>query len=168
MVNEPEVTVEESTEETTETTQNAYDDLTLDEARERLAKAEKALYTKKKEEKAKKKDETPQVAQFDESILDKKLEERDFFRANPDLAEYKDQIKEYTSEKISLSMAADFFKRNDEAYKNRQKTAEMNIIDGESGGSKTVYTSEDLKKLSQSDYDKVMAQVQKGKYTLKA
>lgn len=141
-------------------------ELTVEDYRkleERLKKAEKALVEKKKAEKANKGTQGEDV----ETIANRIVEEREFFKNNPEYADYKDQIKELTATgKLSLEDAKLLISNKPE-FVAKAKASSMSITDGEEGSGKSVYTAAELSKLSQAEYNKVKALQQQGKVTFK-
>jgi len=147
-----------------ETTENEksfkYDN--LESANEKIKEMEKLIVKHKKENK-----ESPEPTNtLSEIDIEKKVEEIEFFKSNPDLSEFKDTIKDYTSKGLSLQEASTLAK-SDPTYINRKKANDMSISGGESSSKKTTYTSSELAKLSQADYNKVMDLRDAGKVTVK-
>lgn len=146
-------------------------ELTVDDYKkleERLKKAEKALVEKKKAEKALKEKQKEVVSDEDEDTrLERKLEEREFFKENPEFKGYESQLKEYTSKWISIKKAALLVKEDDPSFWNREKTLKMNLSAWESSSWTWYYTEEQLEKMSQKDYEKAMNAIVSGKAKLK-
>lgn len=146
-------------------------ELTVDDYRkleERLKKAEKALVEKKKAEKAAKEKQKEVVSEEDEDArLERKLEEREFFKENPEFKGYESELKAYTSKWISIKKAAILVKEDDPSFWNREKTLKMNISNWEPGWNKTTYSIDELEKMSQKDYEKAMWAIESWKAKLK-
>ena len=141
---------ESVTPEVTENEQSfKYDNLA--DANNKVKELENLVVKHKKERK-----ESPEPTSTVSGIdIEKKVEEIEFFRNNPDLADSKDKIKDYTSKGLSLQEASTLAK-SDPTYLNRKKANDMSISGGESSSKKTTYSVSELSKLNQTDYNKVM------------
>ncbi len=133
-----------------------YDDeteLTVDDyKKERLRreKAEKTLVELKKQLKEK---EKQKETVLDDKELDLREELNDFLADNKDLKEYKADLMKYRKQGFTIKQAVALVENDDKTIENRRK-ANLNVSDWEWTG-KTVYTYDELEKMSQSDYNKV-------------
>lgn len=146
-----EVMTEEVVETEVETGEE--EELTVDDYRklqERLQKAEKKLVELKK---SKKEEGTKES----EELIEAKLAERDFYRDHPEFKDYKEEISSYTKKGLSYDEAASLVKSKDPSFGNKDKAKSMSVSGGESGAQKTTYTSSELEKMSQKEYNEVKA-----------
>jgi phosphotransacetylase len=147
-----------------ETTENEksfkYDN--LESANEKIKEME-SLIVKHKKEKKESPEPTGTISEID---IEKKVEEIEFFKSNPDLSEFKDTIKDYTSNKGLTLQEASTLAKSDPTYLNRKKANDMSISGGESSSNKKTYKTSDLAKMNQADYNKVMALRDQKKITI--
>ena len=68
-----------------------------------------------------------EVPHIDDTFLDKKLEERDFFKANPEFQEHREKIVEYTSKGISFETAKAEIERLDPTIVSRKVSQHANF-----------------------------------------
>lgn len=151
----PEVEGEEATDGGDESEESGGEDtdLTVEDYRqlqERLKKAEKKLVEFKK---AKKTSELKDS----EDLIEAKLIERDFYRDNPEFKDYREEVSSYVKKWLSYDEAASLVKTKDPSFGNKDKAKSMSVAGGESGATKSVYTSAELVKMSQKEYNAVKA-----------
>jgi len=137
------------------------DDISYDQAMEwkskaeRLDKAEKALVERKRAEKLAKKDNPQDWDMISKKDLEIREEVLDFISNNPELKEYKEDLLKYKKDWFTLRQAKALVEADDKTIENRKKLETMNITDWVSSW-KTVYSRDELAKLSQSEYNAVM------------
>lgn len=90
-----------------------------------------------------------------------------FLDKNPELSEYTKELSEYTKKGLSLEDAKTLVLNSDKAKQNREKTNSLGLSDWEPSFNRTSISKDELSKLSQSEYNKVMADVDSGKVKLK-
>ena len=129
-------------------TELTVDDFKREEARR--IKAEKTLVELKKQLKDK---EKQKETVLDDKELDLREELNDFLADNKDLKEYKADLMKYRKQGFTIKQAVALVENDDKTIENRRK-ANLNVSDWEWTG-KTVYTYDELEKMSQSDYNKV-------------
>lgn len=78
----------------------------------------------------------------------------EFLLENKDLKEYKTEILKYREQGFTMKQAVALVENDDKTIENRRKTQAMNITDWETAW-KSVYTYDELEKMSQSEYNKV-------------
>lgn len=132
---------------------------------ERLEKAEKALVSLKQE--AKKAKTTDNGFDID-SIVEKKLSEKEKEREvssllsnNSEFADFKDKLSEHIGKGLTLNQAK-ILVEQDQEFQNRKKSNSMNLTDGDIA-EKSVYSENELVNMSQSAYNKAMERVESGK-----
>lgn len=148
-----------------DTNDDSYDELTVDDykaEKSRREKAEKTLVEQKRRIKELEAKSSAPAWTLTEADLDL----RDFIKANAELAEYRDDLKKYQSMGISLEKAKILIEADDKTIANRQKASKANITSWEAGTEKSSYNMKDLEKLSDSEYDSVMARVKQGKASI--
>lgn len=96
-----------------------------------------------------------------------KAKELDNYLKTNNLSEYKELFVEYTSKWLSLEDAEVLLKRKDPSIANREIANKTNFTSGEFSSWKTTYSMDDLKNLSQFEYNKVMEMKQQGKVIIK-
>ena len=153
MVNE-ELEVETIDEIEDTTTDDTNTELTVEDYQKEKArreKAEKALVELKKQLKNK-----PENAGnvLTEEKLALREEVSEFLLSNPDLKEYKSEILKYREQGLNIKQAVALVENDDKTIENRRKTQAMNITDWETAW-KSVYTYDELEKMSQSEYNKI-------------
>lgn len=145
--------------EVTETSTES-DEITYDTAMgwkgkaDRLDKAEKRLVELKKqlkEQEAWKANDSNYITKEDLAI-------EKFIAKNPDLEDYKEALAKYSKDWLSLKQAKLLIENDDKTIENRKKTNSINMTNWESTG-KTKYSVNELEKMNQSDYNKVMDRV---------
>ena len=87
----------------------------------------------------------------------------EFFRNNPELLEHKDAISEKVSKWYSLDDAKTVLLSQDKTIEARKNTQNSNFTAWSGDYSKSSYTSDDLEKLSQREYNQVMTLQEQGK-----
>lgn len=135
-----------------------------DLAIEELYKAQHKIVQQKKAEKQEPKEDGTWLKAED---VDKMLAEREFFKANPDLEEYKDQINEFTSKGLTHDDAKVLLERKDPTIANRKIANQSNFTSGQFDNSKTTYTKQELENMSQTDYNKVRKLMDEWKVSVK-
>jgi len=143
---------EDNNEEVTETewTDEVTEDEEVKRLKDQLAKAEKAIVDLKRN--SKKSKETTAT----EFLTKKDLDVIRFIDSNPDLAWYEDDLKGYMDKWLTLDDAKLLLKSKDPVLQNREKVQQISVTWGDSWNSKTTYSTQDLEKLSRSEYNKVM------------
>ncbi len=106
-----------------------------------------------------------EVPQIDDTFLDKKLEERDFFKSNPDLNEHRDKILDYTSKGISFEKAKTLIEMDDPTIVSRKVSQHANFTSWEIPVSNT-FTRDQLASMSQSEYNRAKDLIDAGKANL--
>jgi len=105
-----------------------------------------------------------EVQPFGESNINKMLDERDFYKNNPEMAEHKEAISKYTSTgQVSLEQAKRLVVDSNPDIVARQNTQNSNFTTWTPDFSKTEYTTADLEAMGQFEYNKVMDEKEKGK-----
>ena len=159
----------ETTEETTavntvETTENVGIEALqaeLDEANDKNKTLWDKIYKLKKENK----DNDKLVTWFWKEDMESMLNERDFFKTNPDLVEYKDKINEFTSKWISFEDAKTLVTTNDSTISNRQTTNKSNFTAWEPSLDNLNFTKEQLWDMNRSEYKQAMSLIESWKAT---
>ena len=135
---------------------------TAEELQESLRKAEAKIVELKKSNatpKEEPKEEAPkaETTGFDENAYKKLREEEKFFESNPDMSEYKEQLKEKLAKGYTWADAKLSVENNDETYLNRKNAQKANFTNWELPNTeKSSYTQEELKSLPQAQYNKVI------------
>lgn len=145
-------------------------DITLEDyyaLKDRLSKAERLIVEQKRQSKLEKKEVKSASNETDEKKLERLLDEREFFKENPEFVDYKKQLEEYTKLGIPIKKAALLVKEDDPTFWNRQKANEMNVTNWEASPTKTAYTKAELAKMSQADYVKAMEAIEGWKAKIK-
>lgn len=107
------------------------ENLTVDDYRKektRREKAEKALVDLKRRAK----DLESKVSEpkgIDDAELDKRLEKREFLKANPELDDYKDEFESKIKLGLSLDEAKTLVMNSDKAKQNRDKLSSLGLSD---------------------------------------
>lgn len=102
--------------------------------------------------------------QFNPDMLEKMLNEREFYKNNPWMVDYKDQISEFTSTgKVSLEQAQKLVIDSNPDIVARQNTKNSNFTDWISWGSKKSYSQEQLQKLPHAEKMQVLRDIDAGK-----
>lgn len=136
------------------------DNATTDDLLKIIQRAEKAEKRIVADKKATPKTESDVMTKADyamEKFLDK----------NPELSEYKSEIEKYTKTGLSLEDAKTLVLNSDKAKQNRDKTNSLGLSDWEPTFTKTSISKDELGKLSQSEYNKVMWDIESWKVKLK-
>lgn len=103
-----------------------------------------------------------------ESLVNATLEEREFYAKNPDLSDFKDEVKAYTDKGLSLEEAKTLLMNSDKVLEARQKLAESKLSTWENGWIWKRYFSEDeVAKMSQKEYEQFRDLLDKGEVKLK-
>ena len=91
-----------------------------------------------------------------------------FVTKNPEYEGKEDEIRKYMSKWLSLEQATKLVEP-DKTDENRNKTKQASITYWEMGGTKTTYTKAELDdpKMSQEEYNRIMANIKAWKATLK-
>ena len=119
------------------------------------------IYKLKKENKA----ATTETATFNETDINRILDEREFFKNNQDLLEHKEEITKYTSKGLSHEDAKILITQKDPTIANRQITQQANFTTWEPAPDTTL-SQEDLAKLSPDEFKKVWEKKQKGEISI--
>lgn len=106
-----------------------------------------------------------EVPQIDDTFLDKKLEERDFFKSNPDLNEHRDKILDYTSKGISFEKAKTLVEMDDPTIVSRKVSQHANFTSWEVPMSNAI-SQEEIAKLPLERRAKVYQDIKAGKVKL--
>lgn len=125
-------------------------------------KATKKLVELKKQLKTQTK-ETPMLT---EEKLALREEVSEFLLDNKDYKEYKTDLLKYREQGFSIKQAIALIEADDKTIENRKKTNSMRVTDWEASG-KTVYTYDELEKMSQAQYNKVKDLQLQGKVSFK-
>lgn len=137
-----------------ETIDNEETELTVEDykkERARREKAEKTLVELKKQ--LKEKEKAPEIGLTEEKLaLREELTE--FLSENKDLKEYKSELLKYREQGFTMKQAVALVENDDKTIENRKK-ANLNISSWDEWAWKTVYTYDELEKMSQSDYNRV-------------
>lgn len=138
------------------------DNATTDDLLKIIQRAEKAEKRIVADKKATPKTESIDVMTKADYAMEK------FLDKNPELSEYKSEIEKYTKTGgLSLEEAKTLVLNSDKAKQNRDKTNSLGLSDWEVTFTKTSISKEELGKLSQSEYNKVMWDIDSGKVKLK-
>ena len=101
------------------------------------------------------------------SELEAFYNEKKFFESNPEMSEYKDALAEYTSKWISWDKAKALVELDDPTIANRKVAKQANFTSWETPlPDSTTYSQDDLIKMPQAQYEKVMALKQEGKVVI--
>lgn len=119
---------------------------------ERLEKAEKKLVELKKQLKS-----SLKTTNSDEVITKKDLEIERFVIKNPQFEEFRDDLKNYLNKWLWLDEASILLERKIQA---KSKT-NLNIASSEAETNKKYFTVDELERLPQKEYEKVMSMVEK-------
>lgn len=149
---------EEDTEDSTEIELTVED---YNKEKARREKAEKTLVELKKQLKNKETTPTNTITE-EELVLREEISE--FLSENKDLKEYKADLMKYAkkmladwdSMKTAIRKAKALVENDDKTIENRRKTNSMNISEWESTW-KTVYSYDELEKMTQAEYNKIKA-----------
>ena len=152
-------TTEDDTQEDNETELTVED---YQKEKARRQKAERTLVELKKQLKSKSSETTPNTITEEELVLREEISE--FLSENKDLKEYKADLMKYAkkmlsewdSMKTAIRKAKALVENDDKTIENRRKTQSMNISEWENAW-KTVYTYDELERMSQSEYNKIKA-----------
>ena len=147
---------EDTDDNTTELTVEDYQ-----KEKARREKAEKTLVELKKQLKNKETTSTNTITE-EELVLRDEISE--FLSENKDLKEYKADLMKYAkkmladwdSMKTAIRKAKALVENDDKTIENRRKTNSMNISEWESTW-KTVYSYDELEKMTQAEYNKIKA-----------
>ena len=121
------------------------------------------IYKLKKESKS----QTTETPWNSSEEMEKFYNEKKFYETNPWMEEYKEQLSEFTSKGNSLEDAKYLLEKNDPTIANRKIANQTNFTAWEpANNSKTTYTMDELKNLSQIDYNRVMELKAKGKVNI--
>ena len=133
----------------------------------RLLKAEAALVERKKAEKANKQKAEGEGTSPEANYITKQDLALDrFLDKNPEMEDYKEDIKKHLSKGLSLAEAK-LLIDNSPAIVNRDKIKKTSISFSEGGAQKTTYTKADLENMSQKEYANVRRQAEDGKVTIR-
>ena len=149
---------EEDTEDSTEIELTVED---YNREKARREKAEKTLVELKKQLKNKETTPTNTITE-EELVLREEISE--FLSENKDLKEYKADLMKYAkkmladwdSMKTAIRKAKALVENDDKTIENRRKTNSLNISEWESTW-KTVYSYDELEKMTQAEYNKIKA-----------
>ena len=149
---------EEDTEDSTEIELTVED---YNKEKARREKAEKTLVELKKQLKNKETTPTNTITE-EELVLREEISE--FLSENKDLKEYKADLMKYAkkmladwdSMKTAIRKAKALVENDDKTIENRRKTNSLNISEWESTW-KTVYSYDELEKMTQAEYNKIKA-----------
>lgn len=95
------------------------------------------------------------------------FEKEKFFEANTELSEHKDKINEYVSKGYSLQDAKTVLLSQDETIQARKITQNTNFTSWTPDFSQNVYSQDELMKLPQHEFNKVMEMKAQGKVIIK-
>ena len=127
---------------------------------ERLEKAEKKLVELKKATKAVKPASEGTSAQF---LTKQDLEVEKFMDRNPELADYKDELKAYIDKGLSIQNAKLLLENDEKVLENKRKANSMNLSTTEGGATRTTYTKQELADMDQFTYNQVRDAMAAGK-----
>ena len=154
---------EENAVDTVETTE------TVEELQARLRKAEARIVDMKKSTTPSENEEDTSVETptpwFNEDLFEKKYAEKEFFKANPDMAEYKEQLSEYVSKGIDWEKAKKLVELDDPTIANRKVAQQTNFTSWDNPNTE-IYTMEqlaDIGKKNPSKYAKLIEDYKAGK-----
>lgn len=102
-----------------------------------------------------------------ESLVNATLEEREFYAKNPDLADYKEEVKSYQAKWLSLDEAKTLLMNSDKVLEARQKLAESKLSTWENGISKRYFSEDEVAKMSQKEYEQFRDLLDKGEVKLR-
>ena len=159
VVDDVDTSYEDDTQEDNETELTVED---YQKEKARRQKAERTLVELKKQLKSKSSETTPNTITEEELVLREEISE--FLSENKDLKEYKADLMKYAkkmlsewdSMKTAIRKAKALVENDDKTIENRRKTQSMNISEWENAW-KTVYTYDELERMSQSEYNKIKA-----------
>lgn len=161
--NEVNEELEKEVETKEETEDDKFSDLTEDDyfkLQERLKKAESTIVKYKKW--AKKSSETSNW----DAITKADLDLIRFVDKNPWYEWKEDELKSYMKKWLSITEAKKLVEP-DEVVENRAKTKSSSISAWETWWSKTVYSIAEIENMSQSDYNRVMTNIESWKAVIK-
>jgi len=164
MVNTEETTVETENLKTTETTDNVDIDALqakLEESESKNKTLWDKIYKLKKESKTQ--DKTDDW--FWKGDIENILNEREFYKENPNLSEYKDKINKFTSKGLTHEQAMKLVIDEDSTIAARQTTNNSNFTATTTVTEAPNYTKDDLWNMNQAEYKKAMSLVESGKAT---
>lgn len=128
----------------------------------RTIKSENKIVEEKK--KTKETNSNPDVVTTQDLELRDSITE--FVAINPELKEHKSELTKYVKQWFSLMQAKAIVENDDKTIENRKKMNAMNLTNTE-WTTKSTYTKEELEKMSQSEYNRVMDLKDKGKVFIK-
>jgi hypothetical protein len=141
---------EEVVEVANDTTENQAIDYKAEfEKADKEAKRLNSLIQKHK--KAPKADASSETQTFWKEDMQKMLDDRDFYSANPNMTEHKEAIDKHTSNGLSNKDAMTLVMANDSTIQARQNTNNSNFTDWVSWGGSKSYSQEDLYNLGQKN-----------------
>lgn len=157
-MSEVELEVEETNEELEDTTTDAPDEISYEQAlawkqkAERAEKAEKKLVELKKQ--LKEKEAIKKDSWLSEDELDLREEVSDFIRENPEFKEYRNDMLKYRKQGFTIKQAKALIENDDKTIENRKKLEQTKITSWEFSWDKSVYTKDEIAKMSQAEYNK--------------
>ena len=141
---------------------------TIEELQAKLVKAEWKIVEMKKTSKETKVVETPKTETTDTPnfMTREDFEQEKFFEQNPWLVEHKESISEKVSKGYTLEDAKTVLLSQDKTIEARKNTQNSNFTTWTPDFNKSSYTIEDLEKLPQWEYNKIMELKKQGKVTI--
>lgn len=153
VVDDVETSYEDYTEDYTEDSTETV--LTVDDYKKEKARREKAEKTLVELKKQLKNKEATPTNTLTEEKLALREELTEFLADNKDLKEYKSELLKYREQWFTMKQAVALVENDDKTIENRRKST-INISEWESTW-KTVYSYDELEKMSQSEYNKIKA-----------
>lgn len=140
-----------------ETTTDAPDEISYEQAlawknkAERADKAERKLVELKKQLKEK---QTITQDWLSEKELDLRDEVAEFVRDNSEFKEYRNELLKYRKQGFSINQAKALIENDDKTIENRKKLEQTKITSWEFSWDKSIYTKSEVEKMSQAEYNK--------------
>ena len=153
VVDDVETSYEDYTEDYTEDSTDT--ELTVEDYKKEKARREKAEKTLVELKKQLKNKEATPTNTLTEEKLALREELTEFLADNKDLKEYKSELLKYREQWFTMKQAVALVENDDKTIENRRKST-INISEWETTW-KTVYSYDELEKMSQSEYNKIKA-----------
>ena len=133
---------------------------------QRARRAEGKIVKDKTAPKASKSDTPAPKSDDVATIVAKQIEERDFYKENPDLVERKKEIDGYVAKWLKYEEAKLLVTRDERRRESNAKRSNSQRITGSSKPTQSHYTTADLEAMNQAEYNSVMERREKGEVTV--
>lgn len=102
------------------------------------------------------------------TIVDKRIAEREFYREHPDAKDYEKEINDYVSKGISIDKAYRLIKLDHEGEDRKDKQTKSNraTLPNTPAPTKSRYTLDELDKLPLNEYAEIKKKIEKGEVTV--